>query len=57
MGVFVPFWQGGLNLRLVALVVPIQPFAYVVANYSLSHYKKWVDFIKRICYIKENKRE
>ena len=34
MGVFVPFWQGGLNLRLVALVVPIQPFAYVVANYT-----------------------
>ena len=34
MGVFVPFWQGGLGLRLVALVVPIQPFAYVVANYS-----------------------
>ena len=23
MGVFVPFWQGGLNLRLVALVVSI----------------------------------
>lgn len=34
MGVFVPFWQGGLNLRLVALVVSIQPFAYVVANYT-----------------------
>ena len=34
MGVFVPFWQGGLGLRLVALVVSIQPFAYVVANYS-----------------------
>ena len=30
MGVFVPFWQGGLNLRLVALVVSIQPFANVV---------------------------
>ena len=34
MGVFVPFWQGGLGLRRVALVVSIQPFAYVVANYS-----------------------
>ena len=30
----IPFWQGGLNLRLVALVVSIQPFAYVVANYT-----------------------
>ena len=35
MGIFIPFRQGGLILRLVAFVcIFVQPFADVVANYT-----------------------
>lgn len=33
-GVFIPFGQGGLILRLTTATVSVQPFADVVANYS-----------------------
>lgn len=29
-----PFLQGGLNLRLIAVIVPVQPFANVVGGYT-----------------------
>jgi len=35
-GFSVPFWRGGLILRLIAFSVPVQPFADVIGNHT-SH--------------------
>lgn len=34
LGISIPFWRGGLILRLVAIIVSVQPFAYVIGNYT-----------------------
>lgn len=34
VGVFIPFGRGGLKLRLIAVVISIQPFVYVIGDYT-----------------------